>query len=594
MDDRDLSTPPTAAAAELPLQPPPPPKAAPAGEEAISAGKGVKETVESILIAFILAFVFRAFVVEAFVIPTGSMATTLLGAHMRFTCRECGYDFDTNYPSASSNSDDIEIPTRSGPTLDWVTDPETGERRQKAVDRKFDVVCPNCRFAFTATNPYVRYGDRILVLKYLYIPWVSPRGPGRWDVVVFKNPTDRPTFQQNYIKRLTGLPDEWVMLLDGDVYVCRDGAYKDVDRRRASEQIPPDKWEIQSKPPHAQEALWRLVYDHDFRPLDRDRGDDWRLPWVAEGADSGWRTGAEPGAAPVEALSRVLAFNNPTGKGELRFDPKLTPGYNKDAAPGGYFTDWLAYDVTMMGSRYPVYTVSDLKLAFTYERRAGDGPLTARLTKYDHQFSLRLDPGRVTLTHRAPGEREGAEVPPVRAFDPSRARGPVRVEFENADYRVRVRLNGEVVFETTPEQYRPNVRDLLARYRTRDVPVPTVRIEAERQESALSHVSLWRDVYYTPENQDRSEILHGSPRNPIKLGADEYFVMGDNSAGSYDGRYWPHPVELPDEALHAEAGRVPGRFMLGRAFFVYWPAGYRPLNTAPALVPNFGDMRLIR
>ena len=39
------------------------------------------DTLQSLLIAFILAFTFRGFVVEAFVIPTGSMAPTLLGAH---------------------------------------------------------------------------------------------------------------------------------------------------------------------------------------------------------------------------------------------------------------------------------------------------------------------------------------------------------------------------------------------------------------------------------------------------------------------------------------------------------------------------------
>src|SRR2546426_2088885 len=92
--------------------------------EASSDGN-IKETIESILIAFILAFIFRAFVVEAFVIPTGSMATTLLGAHMRFTCRECGYTFDTNFP-AQSNGEDIDIPTQA--------------------DRAFKVYCPNCRF----------------------------------------------------------------------------------------------------------------------------------------------------------------------------------------------------------------------------------------------------------------------------------------------------------------------------------------------------------------------------------------------------------------------------------------------------------------
>ena len=40
-----------------------------------------RETFESIVVAFVLAFLFRAFEAEAFVIPTGSMAPTLLGRH---------------------------------------------------------------------------------------------------------------------------------------------------------------------------------------------------------------------------------------------------------------------------------------------------------------------------------------------------------------------------------------------------------------------------------------------------------------------------------------------------------------------------------
>ena len=39
---------------------------------------------------------------------------------------------------------------------------------------------------------------------------------------------------------------------------------------------------------------------------------------------------------------------------------------------------------------------------------------------------------------------------------------------------------------------------------------------------------------------------------------------------------------------------MPGRFMLGKAFFVYWPAGYRPVpNGSRRSCPNFGDMRFI-
>ena len=40
-----------------------------------------RDTIESIVFAFILAFLFRTFEAEAFVIPTGSMAPTLYGRH---------------------------------------------------------------------------------------------------------------------------------------------------------------------------------------------------------------------------------------------------------------------------------------------------------------------------------------------------------------------------------------------------------------------------------------------------------------------------------------------------------------------------------
>jgi signal peptidase I len=579
MDDpRKLPPPPTAAAAEKPLQPTAPPADAP-----ISTGKGVKETIESILIAFILAFVFRAFVVEAFVIPTGSMATTLLGAHMRFTCKECGYTFDTTFPSSRSG-EDVDIPSRAGPVEVVEVNSRTGVKTTKMYDRSFGAYCPNCRHKVSqeeATNPAVRYGDRILVLKYLYIPWLS--APRRWDVVVFKTPTKPPAgtpwYTINYIKRLVGLPGEEVMVLDGDVYV------------RHGEMEP---WEIQAKPKYAQDALWRVVYDHDYRPQEHDRTDGWRLPWVHNDGD-GWDTGDK-------VKARVIRFNSLSGGARLRFDPTTVPHYNPSFAPGGYFTDWLAYDATMnqegnsFGSTgdYTVYTVSDLKLSFFYERKAGDGPLRARMTKHDHEFVVEFEPTRVRLKHRLPNGSE-VEIPALKEVNPSTMAGPMRVDFSNADYRVNVRINEELVFQTTPEQYSPNVEDLLARYghsmRT-PFATPAVSLDAARQEAAFSHVSLSRDIYYTPEIGS-SEITHAGPSRPVLLKPEEYFVMGDNSSASSDARYWTEEVHLPDEKLNADSGRVPGRFMLGRAFFVYWPAGYRPLDRAPALVPNFGDMRLI-
>src|SRR5580704_117974 len=141
----------------------------------------VKETIESILVAFILAFIFRAFVVEAFVIPTGSMAPTLLGAHMRFRCPDCGYRFDVNYPT-DSEGDDMNIPSQAGPIR--VVDGTRIVNGQKVVmshieSVNFNVYCPNCGYKIDRDNPTddkdmsenspVYYGDRILVLKYLYL-----------------------------------------------------------------------------------------------------------------------------------------------------------------------------------------------------------------------------------------------------------------------------------------------------------------------------------------------------------------------------------------------------------------------------------------
>ena len=56
---------------------------------------GIKETLTSLIIAFMLAFLFRGFVIEGFQIPTGSMAPTLLGKHIRFQGDESGYNWET-------------------------------------------------------------------------------------------------------------------------------------------------------------------------------------------------------------------------------------------------------------------------------------------------------------------------------------------------------------------------------------------------------------------------------------------------------------------------------------------------------------------
>src|SRR5581483_9664512 len=55
-----------------------------------------REVVETIVFVVVLVLLLKTFLAEAFVIPTGSMATTLLGYHYQVTCEKCGYRFLVN------------------------------------------------------------------------------------------------------------------------------------------------------------------------------------------------------------------------------------------------------------------------------------------------------------------------------------------------------------------------------------------------------------------------------------------------------------------------------------------------------------------
>jgi signal peptidase I len=61
--------------------------------KASRSGNDTREVIESIAFAFILAFILRTFLAEAFVIPTGSMAPTLYGRCKEVTCSQCKHRF---------------------------------------------------------------------------------------------------------------------------------------------------------------------------------------------------------------------------------------------------------------------------------------------------------------------------------------------------------------------------------------------------------------------------------------------------------------------------------------------------------------------
>jgi signal peptidase I len=68
-----------------------------------------------------------------------------------------------------------------------------------------------------------------------------------------------------------------------------------------------------------------------------------------------------------------------------------------------------------------------------------------------------------------------------------------------------------------------------------------------------------------PPSDSRYGPGHGTQGNPIRLGADEYYFLGDNSPISFDSRYWPagSPGHQPGTVGRAD--------IIGRATYIYWP-----------------------
>jgi signal peptidase I len=537
---------------------------APEGGESTS----ITETLQALLVAFVVAMTFRGFFLEGFVIPTGSMAPTLMGAHLRFRSPETAYEFAID----------------AGP----VAEAAAAERAGVSPRRRWAIFDPMLGYAGIAAEaatpsllPETRMGDRVLVLKFLY-PFSEPK---RWDVVVFKNPTDPVGATHNYIKRLVGLPEERLLLADGDVFAAPTGT-------------PVDSLRIQRKPEHVQRAVWQPVYDSDYIPVNRSRLEQaWRQafplpPWKPVAGR--WELGD----------ARVWRSE---GDGELRWDWQALP-----------IDDRTPYN--MFRPVQPFYPVSDLRIAAAVEAEdpaAFSTSLDLRVRSHVVRFELRDGRAAVSMRHLeggAAGEAIVAEEAEVRLP----GSGAFEVEFWHVDQAISIWVDGReavrleyewgpierlrsAFFGRTLEQY---LRDPVAA-------IPTPPDLAWRFAGGgpveLRRVRLDRDLYYRPMRLTPFDAAGASgrplptlgfgcdPESPAELVEDQFMMLGDNSAASRDSRVWGYPHPLAE--LRTGDGSpfvVPRSMLLGKAWCVYFPA---PLPYTPggrAVVPDFGRLRFIR
>jgi signal peptidase I len=516
----------------------------------------LRETVESVAIAFILAFMFRTFEAEAFVIPTGSMAPTLQGRHKDIVCPQCGYEYRTGA------SEEVDRDSSA---------PKTNCRMKSAT-------CPMCRYTVDVDDPKDRdefpsyNGDRIIVNKFAYDIFE----PQRWDVVVFKYPENA---KENYIKRLIGLPNERIQLEHGDVYTA---------------PLDSKDFQIARKSPEKLRSIMQPVYDNDYvlpRLIQAGMPPRWQ-PWAAPTTSSPWKTS--------EDFKSFQTDGSTPGRAWLRYEHILPSDTIWDdviagkpfrvPAPG-LIRDFYAYNDGDFPDRCdsrgpePVW-VGDIAVECTLTAKNAAGDLTLELVKGGRQFQCHIDLATGEAKLSISGK---ADFTPT-ASTAVRGPGTYTLRFSNVDEQLLLWVNDTLVEFNAPTTY-PSLNNYEA-VQSRPVPgseEPTdlspVGIAAEGDTAVeISHLKIRRDVYYL--SRDDNAYRGGPIRSSIDLQADQFFMLGDNSPKSSDGRFWP------------SQNYVDRRLLIGKALLIYWPHSFNYVGIADHKIPfpfwpNFSRMRFV-
>jgi signal peptidase I len=587
-----------------------------------------RETVESIVIAFVLAFLFRTFEAEAFVIPTGSMAPTLMGRHKDVTCPKCGYRFQV---SASEEAPDHEEQKPSAclsgmcPMCHYVIPMYPGDKLPDGVaERRL----PGLPFQRSYN------GDRILVNKYTY----TFGDPERWDVVVFKFPGDA---KLNYIKRLVGFPGEKLRVYQGDLFIGNENATQD------------DDFKIAAKPADKVLAMRQLVHDTNYDPAELDAA-GWKLRWQPpEGAKpEGWQVEKSVDGITVQQKYSVDVSGG--GEAWLHYN-HFTPEYNVwrvlteaqlagDATPPQLpepqpklITDANPYNARVHEMALPenqdnlqphpfktgLHWVGDLMVEMDVNIESAKGELILELIEGGRKFRGVIDLATGTATLSATGDDAYAPTAKTSMNKP----GNYHVAFANVDDQLRLWIDGHLVEFADDTAYDAkkvfgNRRELRP-VTSDDDPgdFAPVRVGARDAKLSVSRFQVWRDIYYIADKVDvhpfGNEItdfpssdwgaLPLLPYDPsiwelfahrrhvdFPLGKDQFFVMGDNSAESSDARLWGGD---PDADGGLRGQYLERRLLIGKALSVYWPHSWNRIPGTPIpfpLFPNFEDMRLVR
>jgi len=527
---------------------------------------------EAMVVLAIAVAVFRAFVLEGFLISTGSMAPALWGHHFRLTCPDCRFEFAVGAPEAQANS-------------------EVAPRLH---------VCPNCRYDHIQSQDIlVHEGDQLLVDKQAYL-WQSPQ---RWSPVVFRNPLQST---QAFAKRIIGLPGETISLREGDIYIRGAIERKSLAEQRelriliADSQFQPQfqdpNWQPRWAPANARASLCWTKSEAGFRfepsaEAASDKGLD-SLAWLNY---RHWTRvgGSLKTTVPLERWPSDIPL--PTPEASLRFDPVKQTLSCQGALPAEIserlqslstneqfrqsiqelfdrsheqpITDSLVYNPTGIVQEKPV---RDVMVELDVLADSVQSQLFIKLFDGQFHFLTEIDFADHVVRLTVAGHSEVVRTGPLPELPFEQ---PVRIEVSVFDRQVLVAVNGKTLFE--PYAYRPAETD------AQPIRIP-IALAAQGAPLNLLRQRVYRDVYYrTPPRHEEATPV------PVeyRLGPQEYFVLGDNSAISIDSRHWP-------------AGSVRQELLIGRPVIVHLPSRKMDISLGPyssrIRMPDLERIRLLR
>ena len=337
-------------------------------------------------------------------------------------------------------------------------------------------------------------GDRILANKYiLYF-----KKPERFDVILFKYPLNKST---NFIKRVVGLPDEEMIMHNGDIYSRPLTATGKPDEQR--------RFMIARKKLSSQQALWIPVFDWNNGKEDSLK-DKWELLPYQERFDI--RDGSASSGKSALALK----------DSELSYKGNIQDYYHNSFKSGRN-------------------VVPDIKLSSRFRALKGGGEIRFNINAVSGEFLVHLYPksdqspqNENTVEYKT-GKSSDNEQMTSQSFvmnkteiQPGKDYAIECLSFDGAIYII---LDKKIVFSHNYITYLDEADDDGRFFDNK------VAVETRNNEVLFWDIKVGRDIYYSDGYEtDVKSIVQED--KPFTIPTGKYVIMGDNVPNSKDSRFW--------------------------------------------------------